>query len=860
MGDKVFFSVKSGLKDIIGRDLILDDNIAIFELVKNSYDAHAKNVIITFEDNKITISDDGKGMSYKDLTDKWLSVAWSAKSDGTEDSEDEKEDSKNKSYRDLIQAKRYYAGAKGIGRFSADKLGHELLLTTKKIGQNKIEQLRVIWSEFNKKDKLGKVIKQNFEEIAVEHETLQQYYLSFPNESNHGTILEINGTTNWTRDRIRDLKHSLEKLINPFSETDEFNIEIICKRELKEDIAGIDNKGKEILERDKINGKVKNSIIDIIKLKTTQIEVRVEGNRIISKLYDRGTLIYHIEENNRYNPFIDNLKIDLYFLNRSAKTNFGKRMGIPPVQYGSVFLFKNGFRVQPYGDTGDDSWGLDFRAQQGYNRFLSTRELFGRVDIITEDTEQFNEVSSRDGGLKKTAGYYQIQDVFKENGLKRLERYVVGVLWGEAFKKNKYFKSIGEAQKFRDALLEKDKDSEDLSIAKSNIGSKIDFIKLIKSLADNKDINIIEFNKDLVDTVNENLDSVDDKYVSDLRKIAESTNDEELWQKVIQTEDAFKNLEKEKLEAERKAKDEEEKRKEAERKAKEEEEKRKKEEEKRKDAENKKLKAENEKLKAELKAKEEEEKRQRAEKKAKEEEDKRKAAEELAKKREQQIRRSRAAETIEYKDLRDSNHIIGVYSDDISKKLLLAKRKIDKGQVVTNTELLNLIKGVSFANEKISTITRFTTKSNFLEAALEKNEDIINYIKVYIEDIYTVLYHDVPITIKDNGLSFVRKFEPIELSMAIDNILSNSRKKKASEIILEFSKSDNKISLSFKDVGVPLDSSISDHSLIFEEGITTTKGSGLGLSHVKRIVEDNLKGKIEYNPHYRKGFELIITF
>ena len=50
---ELYFSIKSGLKDIIGKDLITDDNIAVFELVKNSYDAHANNVIITFEKIKL---------------------------------------------------------------------------------------------------------------------------------------------------------------------------------------------------------------------------------------------------------------------------------------------------------------------------------------------------------------------------------------------------------------------------------------------------------------------------------------------------------------------------------------------------------------------------------------------------------------------------------------------------------------------------------------------------------------------------------------------------------------------------------------------------------------------------------------
>ena len=51
------FRISAELKNIIGRDLITDDFIAVFELVKNSYDAYAKNVTITFEDNKITIQD-----------------------------------------------------------------------------------------------------------------------------------------------------------------------------------------------------------------------------------------------------------------------------------------------------------------------------------------------------------------------------------------------------------------------------------------------------------------------------------------------------------------------------------------------------------------------------------------------------------------------------------------------------------------------------------------------------------------------------------------------------------------------------------------------------------------------------------
>ena len=128
--NKLPFKISSGLKNIIGRDLITDDYVAVFELVKNSLDAYAKKVIITFEPDKIIVTDDGKGMTIEDIKNKWLFVAYSAKKQGVEDVELEEE--KFKSYRDKIKAKKFYAGAKGIGRFSCDRLGNRLLLTTKK--------------------------------------------------------------------------------------------------------------------------------------------------------------------------------------------------------------------------------------------------------------------------------------------------------------------------------------------------------------------------------------------------------------------------------------------------------------------------------------------------------------------------------------------------------------------------------------------------------------------------------------------------------------------------------------------------------------------------------------------------------
>ena len=63
------FRVSAGLKNIIGSELITDDFVAVFELVKNSFDAHASEVVIEFQNLRnpskaaIVIEDDGKGMT-----------------------------------------------------------------------------------------------------------------------------------------------------------------------------------------------------------------------------------------------------------------------------------------------------------------------------------------------------------------------------------------------------------------------------------------------------------------------------------------------------------------------------------------------------------------------------------------------------------------------------------------------------------------------------------------------------------------------------------------------------------------------------------------------------------------------------
>lgn len=787
MKDNLQFRVSAELKNILGRDLITSPDIAILELVKNSYDAHASKVEITFDDDYLSIADNGKGMSKKDLIDKWLFVAYSAKSDGTEDL----------SYRDKF--KRHYAGAKGIGRMSCDRLAKNLVLTTRSAAENKTEVLHVDWSIFEKNK------KKEFDTIDIPHETFD-LIPAFPQSSPTGTILEFtNLHLSWNREDIKRLRKSLEKMINPFSGTDDnFQIEIIAPK-MKVD----DDKAES--KHNMVNGVIENSIADILKLKTTQIESYIHDGVIHTILSDRGIVMYEIEEENQVFSLLTSVSISLFYLNRAAKYNFSAKMGVTPVSYGNIFLFRNGFRILPYGNWNDDSWGLNQRLQQGYNRFLGTRDLFGRVDIETDDVNLIKEVSSRDGGLIQTPASKQLMSFFTMIH-RRLERYVVGVQWGEGFIRKDYFKNKDLASLARERL-EADKDSDTAKHLYENIGSKVDFLQLIKSLVNDKSINVLQYNEDLANIVANPSETevIQTQMLDDVRKLAEKTNDAFLLDKVQEFEKHLDELRREKEEAEHKV--------EAEREAREE---------------------------AEHKYHEEERKREKAEN-------------ELKQKTKQNLFLLSVG-TLDTDRILKYHHDIRIHAATIHNTIGQLLKKANKG-VLTNEETTKLIERISRANDKITSIAQFATKANYSIDADEIEADIVSYISEYVNNVLPEFYGDLTMHCVTNSCSKIIKFAPIEASIFIDNLVSNTSKFNAKHFDVVFESAEDEICMTISDDGDGLSPKVPTPNSVLEKGYTTTNGSGLGLYNVSSFVKDVLKGTVTVGTDQEKiGFKLIIKF
>ena len=378
MEEKLHFKVSSGLKDIIGKDLITNELVAIFELVKNGYDADATeiNLIINSYENYIIIQDNGKGMNRDDIENKWLFVAHSEKKDSD----------------------KVYAGSKGIGRFSCDRLGTKLKLISHKDGE--VSELKIDWGEFEK-DSLKK-----FEELDVTYTSLDVVEDSFIQKS--GTILTISNLRDgWGLNRIKKVIKALQRLVNPFVDDGKtkINVKYISS-------------SSGITELDEY---ISNDIVTVLDKKTIYIECDIKETEISITLYDKEKIIYSFKIEN--NTILKDIYFKIYYLSAAAKNNFTRIMKTEPKNYGSIFLYKNNFRIFPYGEVDFDAFGLNLRKTQGFNRYLGHRELLGWINI-TDSENHFNEVTSRDRGFVTNSYTLEFEKVYMELVHRPLESYM----------------------------------------------------------------------------------------------------------------------------------------------------------------------------------------------------------------------------------------------------------------------------------------------------------------------------------------------------------------------------------------------------------------------------------------------------
>lgn len=372
---KSFFEPTGRLIMSIGKDLIKDPQAAIVELVKNSYDADASYVKITFkkiaDELIITIEDDGHGMSTETVTGAWMVPS-----------------TDYKLKKQLSPKGRKYQGRKGLGRYAVSILGNKLKLST--INNGNMTTAFFNWDDFNSEKKLS--------EIPIDIEISET-------KKHNGTILTIiNDKSKQDRideDSITNIENELSKLL---IEKDSFKIEVCYDNFFKSHDKNNCKTIKPLVYSDACHYSLFGNIYSDFSYELTYKNHYTKEEK---KFVNSFKNILHENYSSCGNIAIDykvydkdpvGIELITNFINGTHDTRYSttKIKEILKEQSG-VSIFRNGFRIRPYGDPGFDWLYLDSKRVQNPSMSIGSEQIHGRISIEDEDISGLREKSARDG-------------------------------------------------------------------------------------------------------------------------------------------------------------------------------------------------------------------------------------------------------------------------------------------------------------------------------------------------------------------------------------------------------------------------------------------------------------------------------
>ncbi|MDY0315475.1 MAG: ATP-binding protein [Bacteroidales bacterium] len=390
--NNVRFSVDAGIINRLGMELVARHETAVSELVKNAYDADATKVKILFKNSStlggtLEIQDNGLGMTKEQLINGFMRLSSSEKLH----------------FPMSTRYNRKRAGKKGIGRFSAQRLGKKLTIITQTGDAEQALKITVNWDDFLGDKDLLSITNQISLTDKVQDE---------------GTILIIEQLRDtWTKATIERVYRYASEVLQPFplsktkkqaKTSDDPGFKLNCIK--------IDNGKKEIIADEKtmffehalaeIDGKVDNEGFMYLTLKSNKLGYR-EKSFLLNKdipfevLKNASIKAYYFVYGESEIP-----KTIEALIREKAKTQ------------GAIRLYRNGFRVLPYGEKDDDWLGLDASVRRRTILPVhGNHNFFGFIEVNNDYGEQFEETSSREGLLNNNAfqelmefGYQVITD------------------------------------------------------------------------------------------------------------------------------------------------------------------------------------------------------------------------------------------------------------------------------------------------------------------------------------------------------------------------------------------------------------------------------------------------------------------
>lgn len=382
----------------LGNELISSETVAVIELVKNAYDADATHVLVRFQgllesgQGQIEIIDNGHGMSLETIQTAWMEPATRFKKHQAR--------SKGRNRRVL--------GEKGIGRFAAFRLANSLEVVTRYVGTDHEIRAFFDWNQFDDEQRYLDEIEITWEQRDPKEiesaGTIQ--LLEEADNLTHGTILRMKKLhTTWEKEQIEGLHTGLSRLISPISDQPRLSPDDVFEIHLQFPPPFEDQSGKvgppETLTQPHymLTGHVdRDGHYNLtIKLKEADDPDVIQGQFVLRRKHSPrcGPFCVELRVWDRDSTSMNEIAQEHSSTVRDVRSDLDNAAGIS--------VYRDGFRVLPYGESHNDWLRLDLRRVQNPTMRLSNNQIVGYVLISADDNPDLRDQSNREGLIEGSA-------------------------------------------------------------------------------------------------------------------------------------------------------------------------------------------------------------------------------------------------------------------------------------------------------------------------------------------------------------------------------------------------------------------------------------------------------------------------
>lgn len=395
---------------LLGDELIGNSRLAVFELVKNAYDADASEALVRLDlasagEPTITVTDDGEGMTLDTLRSVWLVPG------------DDHRQAQRRLDRRTLRHGRLPLGEKGLGRFAVHKLGNRIRLVTRAEGSDECV-VNIDWRSLIEKPYLDEA------PVTIKIRPPKTF-----SDGRTGTYVRVRGLrgAHWPRGEVRRLHNQITSICSPFEGPSGFRatLQVPGREHWIEDlpeVAEILNRAIWkfcfSLERGKFDWDYEFRQVPGIKLDARTVRKQDDSLQLPARSGDDRKDKKVIADESDFDG-IGPVTGEFYVYDRDREVR--RRMANLKViedyldETGGVRVYRDGIRVYNYGEQGDDWLGLDLRRVNVPTRRVSRNIIIGAIHLSLRESSGLVEKTNREGFVDNPA-------------CQRLCQIVIGVL------------------------------------------------------------------------------------------------------------------------------------------------------------------------------------------------------------------------------------------------------------------------------------------------------------------------------------------------------------------------------------------------------------------------------------------------